>query len=195
MTEPRDNQKVLGDFNAEVKLLLLPNSSPGRSLLWFIRRSLAQFHLDGRCDECEIFNEAYQRGVKKIESGESIRNPAAWLRVTSYHVIQEKGRLRKRETCLERLVEQGKAIPTSSDEPIVDDKTIDRNITAVIEALKNLKTIDRAIVYLHVCENLSWKEVSDRLIGHGFPPMKETALRQRKVAPYADCASNSTTKN
>ncbi|NJO65247.1 MAG: hypothetical protein HC836_46240 [Richelia sp. RM2_1_2] len=83
-------------FDAEFQTLLFPGSSSAHSTLTFVLHSLTQFNLSQSYSVTEILIEAYLRGVKKIETGEYIENPLAWIRSTSYNIIRELSKERKK---------------------------------------------------------------------------------------------------
>jgi DNA-directed RNA polymerase specialized sigma24 family protein len=72
---------------------VLGNRNPyAYSVLSAIKRSLRQFRLSSRIEAYEILHEAYLRGKSLIRSGQTIRNPHAWLKATAFNIVREKYR-------------------------------------------------------------------------------------------------------
>lgn len=161
----------LVQFKTEVYCLLQAQSPRARSLLSFVQRTLRQYHLEGLHHEFEIFNEAYMRGVTCILKGKSIKSPRAWMRTTTLYVICELSRASKRCQSLEHEY--------YSEGLMVEESSIELDIQTVQAALRELEPSDRLIVTLRVVEDLSWKQVQQRLLELGEPYQTEEALRKR----------------
>ena len=61
-----------------------------------IKQRLRQYRLLDH-ESYEIFNDAYDRGIKYIVKGGLIRQPSAWLRSTAFNLIREENRKTQRQ--------------------------------------------------------------------------------------------------
>ncbi len=175
----------LRQFNVEIQSLLKRQNPRARSLYCFIKRTLKQFHLDGIYTEFDIFNQAYLRGVELTKSGTAINSPKAWMRTTTFNVIRELSRKHRRYQSVEydELAEADQAkweiAAMQLEDSLVSDEHIEADLQAVLLALQELALKDRLIIELKSLQDLSWKEVKQRLITLGEPVQTETALRKR----------------
>lgn len=136
----------------------------------FIKRSLKQFHLE-QVDFYDVVPEVYLRGTKLIASGEDLKNPGAWIRVTSYNVIREMSRKQKKEQANSELIELQVA-----SENCEETNEVDLNILK--NSLEDLNEKDRQILDLRFFQNLSWKQVVTYLASTG-EILTEANARQR----------------
>ncbi|NET04631.1 MAG: sigma-70 family RNA polymerase sigma factor [Merismopedia sp. SIO2A8] len=164
-------------FYLDVQSLLDPENSTGRSLLIFVRTILIKFHLDQSYNLADVINEAYCRGVRLIESGQSIKNTSAWLKATAYNIIRELSREQRRLQPLESDLAEFKIVLATTT--TVCEDVIDECLIAVEMAFEKLSIQDQRILRLRVVEDLSWREVGERLQANGERPKKEAALRKR----------------
>ncbi|MEA5567500.1 sigma-70 family RNA polymerase sigma factor [Anabaena sp. UHCC 0399] len=163
-------------FDQEFNTLLNSGSPSANSMLAFIKRSLAQFHLSNSYSITWVLNEAYMRGVKLITAGERIEKPLAWVRRTAYNIIREQSRELKR--CLpleESLIESQSDLHFPSIEE--DDNEFFQRIKLAFE---KLEPQEREILLLKTIKNLSWKEIKSHLESQGKVIQTESTLRKRK---------------
>jgi RNA polymerase sigma factor (sigma-70 family) len=170
---PQPNQDVEA-FKSAVEKLLKPDNPHAKSLFAFIRRTLGQYKLTGIYSESDIFNEAFERGLRKSES-ERIINPKAWLRSTSFNVMKENVRLAMKTTSLDE------DILSDQEEECFEDLTFGNETfevcrKAVVEAFSKLNHQDRKIIELRCLEGRTWKDVREKL---GENKTNLPALRQR----------------
>ncbi|MGD1702330.1 hypothetical protein [Dapis sp. BLCC M229] len=99
-------------FDLAIQGLLQPNKINNPQdreslivLAHYIKRSLKQFHLE-QVDFYDVVSEVYLRGTNKINFGENIKNPGAWIRVTSYNVIREMSRQQQKEQADSEFIER-----------------------------------------------------------------------------------------
>lgn len=135
-----------------------------------IKSRLKQFHLE-QVDFDDVVSEVYLRGTKKINSGENIKNPGAWIRVTSLNVIREMSRQQQKEQANSELIEHQVA-PKSYEE------NNEIQLCILKQSLDNLSKKDRQILKLRFFQNLSWKEVVDYLASTG-EILTEDNVRQK----------------
>ena len=138
----------------------------------FIKRTLSQFNLKNTCVE-DIISEVYLRGEKLINSGEDIRNPGAWIRVTAYNVIREIQRQKQKEQPNSELVEL-KVSPQKTE----DNQEREQNFLKLKQSLQSLNEKDRQILELRFFQDLSWQEVTEYFVSRGEVVASAT-VRQR----------------
>ncbi len=160
-------------FDAEFLDLQDPRNSSGRLIYVFIRRSLFAFHLRGSYTEACILNEAYVRGIRLIDQGQIIRNPAAWLRQTGYNIIRELHRDRARMCPFEEYLAELLPLPE------VLERTQD-DIATLRLAFQMLDSKDQDLLNLKIVQELSWKEIREALRLKGIGDCAEDVLRKRK---------------
>lgn len=149
------------------------DSSSGRLLFAFVKRTLRQFQLEDSYPEAYVLNESFIRGIQRIREGEIIRNSAPWLRKTSYNVIRELKRDQQKTVSFEdyMLEDQTPAVPS---EDLEDD------LITVRLAFQMLDVEDQNILNLRIVKGLSWSEIQaifKRDKGEDHP---ESRLRKRK---------------
>ena len=161
-------------FDAEFQTLLFPGSSSAHSMLSFVLRSLIQFNLSQSFTVTEILIEAYLRGIKQIEKGEYIENPIPWIRSTSYNIIREYSRERRK---LYQLEEE--KLEFRANCSLVVFQEINENLEKVLLAFEKLDEEEKEILRLKIVENLKWKEIIE-ILGERGIKKNEAALRKRK---------------
>ncbi len=139
-------------------------------LVFFIKNMLKQFHLE-QVDFYDVVSDVYLRGIKKITSGENIKNPGAWIRVTSYNVILEMSRKQKKEQPDSEFLENQVAPKTCEENSEVQ-------LNILRKSLENLSEKERLILELRFFQDLSWKEVRSILASKG-EILTESNLRQK----------------
>ncbi|MEL6457435.1 MAG: sigma-70 family RNA polymerase sigma factor [Cyanobacteria bacterium J06621_15] len=162
-------------FDVQVELLLSSGNSEGCTIIPFVERSLAQFNLGDSYDYIDVINEAYIRGTKLISTGQTIENPLAWIRVTSYNIIRELSRERKKSSYLEEswVEDEVHSSNISNEEILFEFKRVNL-------AFNRLNEQDRKILRLKIIDNLSWREIMHNLQAEGIPIRNEATLRKRK---------------
>lgn len=144
-----------------------------------IERSLRQFHLNSRMEAAEILAEAYLRGKKFLQSGQTISNPHAWLKKTAFNVIRERSR-----QCRKHRVEPYEEDKVLED-PItnlVDTQEIENDLADLRRAIKLLAKEDpegAKLLSLKIIQGLSWQEIHDILLQKNQEAANLATLRQR----------------
>lgn len=164
------------DLEAEFCDLLDPRSSSGRLLYAFARGRVQQFHLTGHCQEAYLVNEAYKRTINAHEKGETIRNLPAWLKMVIYRICQEEARNRQRCVPIDNVPEIEDS--TISIEQLQHDLVAYGLGFQVV--MQEVEPLDREILILKVIENMSWRQIRERLQQKGFGDHSEANLRKRK---------------
>jgi DNA-directed RNA polymerase specialized sigma24 family protein len=160
-------------FDEEVSELQNANSSSGRLLYVFVRRSLRSFNLDKNYAEAFLLNEAYLRGVSLINKGEVIQNIPAWYRKTIYNIVRElKREQQKTDPFEDHMME------VEQPQPLLEE--LDDDLKTLHLALESLDDEDKQLLHLKIIENLPWREIKliMRLQGAGDYP--EATWRKRK---------------
>jgi RNA polymerase sigma factor (sigma-70 family) len=147
----------------------------------FIKRNLQQFNLHN-IEVNEVVHITYLRGVKLIEDGEEIKNPIAWIRVTSFNVIRELSRKQKKHQPVDsNSIEYQMDLQQLSYDFTLEDAD-DADIKLLKLALQKLEPKDRQLLVLWKVEDLSWKEVVKRLASCGEVVSEATARQRGKRA-------------
>ncbi|MBW4422207.1 MAG: sigma-70 family RNA polymerase sigma factor [Myxacorys californica WJT36-NPBG1] len=145
-----------------------------RNLLGFVKSKLKQFNLD--YDPTAILSEAYERGWRLFNSGESVEKPIAWLRATSFNIIREKSRKHQREQpCEFEFIERH--LGDSYDDFALKENT-DEKYARIAIAFRQLDSSDQKILTLRILQDLTWKEVVQDFEAEG-ENLSETTARQR----------------
>ncbi len=74
-------------FDLAIEEILGKENLSAYFTLTAIERSLRQFHLTSRIETTEVLAEAYLRGKKFLQSGQTINNPHAWLKKTAFYIL------------------------------------------------------------------------------------------------------------
>lgn len=162
-------------FDDEFQILAAETSPEGVALQNSIARMLRQYRIS-EVDVSFILNEAYMRGCRLIDSGETIKNVAAWLKFTAFRIIQETARNQHRNRNLsERLIGEGE----------IDVKADPLNAAEIAEqsemmriAIQQLGSMDQTIIRLRFLEGLSWQDIAQRL-GEDGTVLSQASLRKR----------------
>ncbi|WOD37861.1 sigma-70 family RNA polymerase sigma factor [Nodosilinea sp. E11] len=153
-----------------------PHATP---ILSAIQRTLKQYSLHDQYEAHEILHEAYLRGKKKLQTGELIHNPYAWLRATAFHVIYERKRKHRSGATDPQVIE---AILPDHRLNIMQQQVLSEELDLLYEALALLHDEDpegTCLLYLRNVRGWSWSQISQWLLSEGLPPANETTLRQR----------------
>ncbi|MBE9136512.1 sigma-70 family RNA polymerase sigma factor [Nodosilinea sp. LEGE 07088] len=153
-----------------------PRATP---ILSAIQRTLRQYHLDDQIEAYEILHEAYLRGKKKLQTGEVIRSPYAWLKSTAFHVIYERKRKQRSSATDPQVIE---AVLADNRLNLMQQQVILEELDLLYQALARLNEEDpegACLLYLHNVCDWSWRQISQRLVAEGQPLVAETTLRQR----------------
>jgi predicted RNA polymerase sigma factor len=144
-----------------------------------IQRTLRQYHLADQYEAHEILHEAYLRGKKKLQVGEVIRNPYAWLKATSFHVIYERKRKHRSSSTDPQVLEAVLPDPRLN---LMQQQVLSEELDLLYDSLALLHQEDpdgTCLLYLRNVRALSWSQISHWLAAEGQPVPNEAALRQR----------------
>ncbi|PZV19862.1 MAG: hypothetical protein DCF21_06505 [Leptolyngbya sp.] len=153
-----------------------PHAAP---ILSAIQRTLKQYHLTDQYEAYEILHEAYLRGKKKLQTGEVIRSPYAWLRSTAFHVIYERKRKHRSSATDPQVME---AVLPDNRLNLMQQQVLIEELDLLYDAMAMLHQEDpegTCLLYLRTVQNWSWSQISQWLAAEGQPLASETALRQR----------------
>lgn len=163
-------------FFEEFQVLLDSGSPSGISMLAFIKRNLKQYNLNDCYTADEILSDAFMRGVERIQRGEGIENPLAWMRATALNIIRERSRSNIRMLPLEESW-----LELLDDAAVeIDEEEFAKECQWVKTALSMLNPDEQELLRLKVYDNLSWREIAERHHNQGFVDVSETTLRKRK---------------
>lgn len=153
--------------------LLAPNNPDARIVIAYIQKMLYQYGLWKAYDVKDILIEVYARGVRLVETGETIRIPIAWIKRTATNVIREFRREAERVDYYNLDHE-----PHWSDDLLLYI-TFQYDLKAMKKAFERLAPDEQQLLNLRVVDQLSWSAVNQGLVAAGEPESKLEALRQR----------------
>jgi DNA-directed RNA polymerase specialized sigma24 family protein len=149
------------------------------SILSSVQRTLNQYRLTAHLEAYEVLHEAYLRGKKKLQSGETIHNGYAWLRKTAFHVIYER----------RRKYRAGGTEPHILEATILDERV---NLLQQLIAGEEINILYRALeilsqedpdttrsLCLKMIHGWSWSDIRECLVAEGQVIPNEATLRQR----------------
>lgn len=169
-------------FDAEIKALLQSDNSDAYSLLTYIQRCLKQYNLSQRYQPNDVLNETYIRGIYYLNSGKIIENCLAWIRVTALNIVREYSRDAQKSHLVEPNSAWLETALQSAQGNSVTEIEIKEDLEDVLRALETIEVMNPAdfkILRLKYAEEMSWKEISEFLVGEGEELQTEEALRQR----------------
>lgn len=171
--EQSENKK---HFNHAVQALFDSNSPESLSFCASVARTLRQYRLSGTYEPKEIIAEAYARGVLKIEQGELIQIPLAWLRSTCLNVIRD---FQRKQAKSDKPKLDGEVY--SPGGVAIDQLLWQEDLTAIRVAFKQLNSEDQRILHARIFQGLSWQEIgeSEHFFNQDGLPLKPGTARQR----------------
>jgi DNA-directed RNA polymerase specialized sigma24 family protein len=171
-------------FNVEFTDLLHPKSSTGVSTFAFVRRYLAQFHLQNAFSEAYVLNEVYIRAHRTIVSKDTpILHVTAWVKSTAYNVVRELKRERSHLPIDEETMGETMGETFSYAKPDTEE-TLEQDLLLLHKALNELNSEDRRLIELKIIQDLSWQEIHVILVQEGSNTELST-LRKRKERAIA----------
>jgi RNA polymerase sigma factor (sigma-70 family) len=177
-----ENSERHQSFDAEIKALLKPDNPDAYSLLTHIQRCLKQFNLSQRYHPNDILHDTYLRAIEGLEAGKKIENCLAWIRATAYNIIREYSRDAQKSHLVEPNSAWLETALQSAQGNSVTEIEIKEDLEDVLRALETIEAMNPAdfkILRLKYAEKMSWKEISEFLVGEGEVLQTEEALRQR----------------
>ena len=168
------NEESRKKFDLAVQALLDSDSPDTHSLYVFIKITLGQFRLSKAYEVKDIIIEAYTRGIKKLQSGEAINIPLAWIRRTAYNVIRELRREADKIGYLDLA-----CVPVQNEINPLSKIEFNGDLKAMKIAFNKLTLEEQNILRLRVIDQLSWQEVGKCLVIVKEPVQSEGNLRQR----------------
>jgi RNA polymerase sigma factor (sigma-70 family) len=163
---------ALTRFNEAINELFSSQDPRNISTLKFIHSRIKQFNLN--CDINSVVSECYLRGIRLIQKGEKIHNPLAWIRATSYNIIRERSR-KKRKVIVNSLVIENCLADTSTEDVAISCQA---ELSLLKKAIAKLSPEDQAILEMRWIKELSWNEVA-QIISLEGKQLGVDALRKR----------------
>lgn len=175
-TEPIDPDAL----DIALSEILGTGNSYAYSTISTVRRHLYSFHLTHLFEPNEILFEAYIRGKEVQRRGEAIYNPHAWLKSTAFNIVREKSRKARRHQtqCLEDIEYR---VSADSDNAL-DKIDLSHEIALLYKALREFAREDQYTAELlewRTIEELSWDEITQRIIAEGKELPTYATLRKR----------------
>lgn len=137
-------------------------------ILPFIEWKLRSCGLQHKYDARDIFLESYERAVKAIERQEVIRHLPAWFKATSFNIIREYARKAGKLKMTSLDNQQLANVPA----PCISDEILEAEVSWLLDALKQLKPEDQALLEMRM-QGYSYEEIVRQRGG------TVTALRQK----------------
>ncbi|WP_413164834.1 RNA polymerase sigma factor [Capilliphycus salinus ALCB114379] len=164
--EARKHQQSQLDFEAEFLELLNPKSSDGRLIFAFIRARLKQFNIQQAYSEACILNEVYLRAMNKIQQGETIAIPNAWIRATAYNYIRELNRDWHKLVHCENYQNYHRFSPEVEETEhylisLIKKEELKLEQTLIRQAFKQLPLSEQQLLHLKIINGFSWKQIQD----------------------------------
>jgi DNA-directed RNA polymerase specialized sigma24 family protein len=159
---------------------ILGKSNPqAYATIGVIQRLLAQYRLTAHTEAYEILHEAYLRGKKKLQSGETIHNAHAWLKATAFHIVSERKRKKRAGLKDPHILEE--TMPDHR-ENLLQQHILSEELELLYQALTILETEDpqtTQMLYFKTVEGWPWSRIREWLHSHGEEVSNEAVLRQR----------------
>jgi RNA polymerase sigma factor (sigma-70 family) len=147
-----------------------------RSLLFFIRRRLFQYHLEGHLTIEDVLHEAVLRTQQAIQTGTVIQCIPAWMNKVCFHIICERSRESQSKQKLDRQLELELDVGMGL-EPIFEYSM--EKIGSLVASWETLKEPEQQILVLRHVEKYSWKEIANRLSDLEGKNISEPTVRKR----------------
>ena len=166
-------------FDQTLSEILGKDNPHATAILSAVQRTLNQYHLAAQFEVHEILHEAYLRGKKKIQAGDLIHNPYAWLKATAFHVIYERKRKHRASATEPSVLE---AMIADDRLSLMQQQVVQEEIDLLYQALHLLRAEDpygTSLLCQRTVAGWSWGEISRWLVAEGHPVLNEAALRQR----------------
>ncbi|WP_017299619.1 RNA polymerase sigma factor [Nodosilinea nodulosa] len=166
-------------FDQALSEILGKDSPQAFYILSAIQRTLKQYRLEAQYEAYEILHEAYLRGKKKLQTGEVIHNPHAWLKATAFNVVYERKRKHRASATDPHVLEAALPDPRLN---LMQQQLITEELDLLYQALHLLYQEDSeatCLLYLRTVKGWPWSEISQWLTALGYPAASEAALRQR----------------
>lgn len=161
-----------------VEVVLKPESKNAYSIRPFIERTLKQFRLYSYYDETEIFLQARTIAIKKIQSGETIKNLPAYLKTIAFNVIRDLDKKRKNQGSLVTRLKIRSEIIDDKDY-LIPLYVTEVNVKALCKAFDQLDLKERQILIFREVHGFSWREIGDILVARGEENKNDSKLVQR----------------
>lgn len=163
-------------FNHAVQALFDSDNPESLTFCASIARTLRQYRLSGTYEPKEIIAEAYARGVLKIDQGEIIQIPLAWLRRTCLNVIRD---FQRKQTKSDKPKLDGEAY--SPGGVAIEHLLWQEDLTAIRAAFRQLNSEEQKILHARIFQGLSWQEIgeSEQFFNQDGLSLKPGTARQR----------------
>lgn len=161
-------------FDQAIKALFDNKNPDALSFCASIKRMLRQFRLSGAYEVREIIAEAYTRGVKKIDSGERIDIPLAWLRTTCLNVVRD---FQREQFKADNPKLDGDA--WSPGDVVFSELVLQADLLCIQQAVKTLTPKEQQLLTARIFRRLSWQEIGELLRDENERPLKPGTARQR----------------
>ncbi|TVP66545.1 MAG: hypothetical protein EA342_11560 [Leptolyngbya sp. LCM1.Bin17] len=166
-------------FDRALANVLSQDNPQAYTLIRVIQSTLNQYRLGNHMEVFEVLHEAYLRGKKKLQAGETIHNAQAWLKATAIHVIYERKRKQRFSAVEPHLLE---AMMADNGPHLLQMQMVREDLDLLYQALDQLHQEDpyaTTLLYLKTVQGWTWNEISQWLAVQGQSVPSQAALRQR----------------
>jgi DNA-directed RNA polymerase specialized sigma24 family protein len=144
----------------------------------FIQRLLYQYHLHARMEPYDVLHEAYQRGVRYQQTGQTIHNPMAWLKYTSLNIVREHGRSNRGVLTDPKILSE---MISAGNQPMEQLLWLEelQGLRETVAAFAKEEPEAFKLLCMRTLDKLSWREIADDLSQGDRHPVSDVALRQQ----------------
>lgn len=162
-------------FDADFQSLYEAKSPESHSVFLYVQRLLYQFRLGRAYEVMDILVEVYARGVKYLESGNSIASSQAWTKRAALNVIREFRRAADKIDYYD-LETQPQLVVSSED--TLSGLVFENDLKVIQMAFGQLSPKDKNLLRLRIVNGFTWQQISILLKQEG-EEVNENVLRQR----------------
>lgn len=172
------------EFREYISRALSPtDNTESRDLISFVRGALYRSRAASISPEV-VISEAYLKADKSIQNRidkpcqdyKPINDMGGWYRGICRNVIAEMIDVNIGQ---EAIAYETAGDTTSATPPELESALSERVVAALLKALESLSSTDKLIFLLRVVDELSWKNVSERVNASSRKKMNEASVRKR----------------
>lgn len=173
---PSQTKQFQDEFKLTISEYLSPNHYQGTTLLRFIGHQAQKWKLQ-HVEPLEILIEAMRRGIDCIQrTGQPIRNPAAWLRKTSVHLLCDEVKKASRQ---EDYDEQDGTQCQNPKNPLLEAE-LSEQLEKLQEAFQELSEEERFIINLRFQEGRTYEQIQKHYETRDNQLMALSTLRKKE---------------
>ena len=176
MTSTNTKEKLKGLFVDRISSLLQLNHFKGTTLYRFLQHHAKKWQND-HIDIHEVLVEGVRRGIEHIDNtGEKIRSPEAWLRITCLNILKDAVKHTVRD---EKKVENVSLVQSLIDSSLPKPELLEQ-LEYLDKALELLSEDDRRLIFLRFFERKRYEDIQQDLLIYYDEEVSLQALRKRE---------------